>query len=145
MKQFLSLLALIVLISCQKKAEEKSCPIQHKKESKFKMYQMSEMSLLMEQMFADNMRLKSRIMTGEAVGKFPEHFNKILKAQMTDPAENDDFFKEQANAYLTAQHLIYDDSAQAKKHFNAGVDACIHCHEAKCTGPIERIKKLYIP
>jgi cytochrome c553 len=145
MKSILSLLVLTVLFSCQKKAEEKTCPIEQKKQSKFKMYQMSEMSLLMEQMFADNMRLKTRIMSGEAVGKFPEHFDKIHQAEMTDPSENDDFFQEQADIYLASQHLIYDDSAQAKKHFNTGVDACIKCHEAKCTGPIERIKKLYIP
>ncbi len=145
MKQILSLFLWAILISCHKKVEEKACPIQQKKESKFKMYQMSEMSLLMEQMYADNMRLKNRIMSGESVGAFPEHFTQIHHAQMTDPAENDEFFQAQADAYLTAQHLIYNDSAQAKKHFNAGVDACIDCHQAKCTGPIERIKKLYIP
>lgn len=145
MKRLLSLVVLLTLLSCQQKASDKSCPIQTEKKSKFKMYEMSEMSLLMEQMFADNMRLKKRIMAGEAVGKFPEHFNQIHKAKMTDPAENDDFFQEQAHAYLAAQRLIYDDPTQAKKHFNSGVDACIQCHEAKCAGPIERIKKLYIP
>ena len=54
------------------------------------------------------------------------------------------FFKEQANNFIAAQEQIYQDPKNAEAHFNAGVDACIQCHEVKCAGPIARIKKLYI-
>ncbi len=44
---------------------------------------------------------------------------------MTDKQENDAFFKEQAANFIKAQELIYKDPANAKEHFNKGVDACI--------------------
>lgn len=150
MKKLFALLLLIVLSSCTKKqdqATEESCSsdAEKNKSSKFKMYEMSEMSVLMEQMYVDNQRLKERILKGDTIGSFPNHFLQIHKAVMTDPNENDTFFKEQAANFIKAQELIYQDPKNAKQHFNDGVNACIQCHEVKCGGPIQRIKKLYIP
>jgi hypothetical protein len=110
----------------------------------FEMYEMSEMAALMEQMYVDNQRLKDRIIKGDTIGKFPQHFIKIHKAVMTDEHDKDAFFDEQAQKFIQAQELIYKDSKNAKEHFNKGVDACVQCHQVKCTGPIPRIKKLYI-
>jgi len=137
-------LALSVL-SCQKnekKAGAEKC--EPKAEKKLEMYQMSEMAALMEQMYVDNQRLKERIIKGDTIGQFPQHFMKIHKAVMTDETDNDAFFKEQAAKFIKAQELIYKDPKNAKTHFNNGVDACIQCHQQKCGGPIPRIKKLYI-
>ncbi len=137
----------LTLISCAKKEskeEQESCAKGSKGKS-FKMYQMSEMSTLMEQMYVDNQRLKARILNGDTIGKFPNHFLKIHRAVMTDSTENDAFFKEQAKLFIKAQELIYQDPKNAKQHFNEGVDACLQCHEVKCGGPISKIKKLYIP
>jgi len=128
------------------KTEEESRP-KEKNDSgkkKFEMYTMSEMSLLMEQMYVDNQRLKERIQKGDTIGKFPDHFLKIHVSAMTDDKENDAFFKEQAAHFIKAQELIYEDPKNATEHFNNGVDACIKCHQVKCGGPIPRIKKLYI-
>lgn len=111
---------------------------------KFEMYEMSEMSLLMEQMYVDNQRLKARIKNGDTIGQFPNHFLKIHKAVMTDDKENDAFFKAQAAIFIKAQEMIYKDPKNAKQYFNRGVDACLKCHQVKCAGPIPRIKKLYI-
>ncbi len=136
----------ICFVNCTKKEEnskQESCPLKAKN-SKFKMYQMSEMSTLMEQMYVDNQRLKARILNGDTIGAFPNHFLEIHKAVMTDPKENDAFFKEKATEFIKAQELIYEDPANAVKHFNDGVSTCIKCHEVKCGGPIPRIKKLYI-
>lgn len=113
-------------------------------EKKFDMYEMSEMALLMEQMYKDNENLKARIIKGDTIGAFPNHFMKIHAAVMTDEQENDAFFKAQASVFIKAQELIYEDPENAKAHFNAGIDACVQCHEVKCGGPIPRIKKLYI-
>lgn len=150
MKKLFTLLVLIVISSCAKKQDkptEESCSsdVKSTKSSKFKMYEMSEMSALMEQMYVDNQRLKQRILKGDTIGSFPNHFLQIHKAVMTDPNENDTFFKEQAANFIKAQELIYQDPKNAKQHFNDGVNACIQCHEVKCGGPIQRIKKLYIP
>jgi len=151
MNRIVLFILVVVLTSCNKKVEktetmndsvEKST--EKKEDKKFEMYEMSEMSLLMEQMYVDNERLKERIKKGDTIGKFPNHFLKIHKAVMTDDKENDAFFKEQADNFIKAQQRIYEDPKNAKEHFNKGVDACLKCHQVKCGGPIPRIKKLYI-
>ncbi|KGO90823.1 hypothetical protein [Flavobacterium suncheonense] len=144
-KVFVFLVTAVLTFSCGKKEENKGEETTAVKEEKqFEMYEMSEMAALMEQMYVDNQRLKERIKAGDTIGQFPSHFMRIHSAVMTDKQENDAFFKEQAANFIKAQELIYKDPANAKKHFNNGVDACIKCHEVKCGGPIPRIKKLYI-
>jgi len=151
MKRVFLFFILVLIVSCQKKEDDtkkkEDCTtdtISKSGEKKFEMYQMSEMAALMEQMYVDNQRLKERIQNGEKIGEFPQHFLKIHKAVMTDSTENDDFFKQQAAKFIKAQEMIYKDAKNAKQHFNAGIDACIQCHQQKCGGPIPRIKKLYI-
>ncbi|OYQ32247.1 hypothetical protein CHU92_14260 [Flavobacterium cyanobacteriorum] len=149
MKKFPVILSSLVIFSaCAKKAEEPK-PVAPKEtakkpEKEFVMYEMSEMAALMEQMYVDNQRLKERIKNGDTIGTFPKHILKIHSSVMTDPDENDAFFKEQAAKFIKAQQLIYQDTLNATKHFNDAVDACVRCHEAKCEGPVSRIKKLYI-
>lgn len=150
MKRFFCVLffGALFTISCNKKTEEvkpnPSAEAPAKPQKEFKMYEMSEMAALMEQMYADNMGLKNRIASGDTIGSFPQHFLNIHASAMTDESDNDAFFKEQAAKFLKAQQLIYTDTLNAKKHFNEAVSSCITCHEQKCEGPIPRIKKLYI-
>lgn len=151
MRKIALLFSLSLLMACQSKKEEvvgkepqKSTKDSTSTGKKFEMYEMSEMSLLMEQMYVDNQRLKERIQKGDTIGEFPSHFLKIHKAVMTDDTENDAFFKEQAASFIHAQEMIYKEPRNAKAHFNKGVDACLKCHQVKCAGPIPRIKKLYI-
>lgn len=142
---FVALTTLFFLISCEKsKQAEESRAESKESEKKFEMYDMSEMSLLMEQMYVDNEKLKERIQSGDTIGAFPNHFMEIHKASMTDDKENDAFFKQKADEFIEAQELIYKDPVNAKEHFNNGVSVCIQCHQVKCGGPIPRIKKLYI-
>lgn len=148
-KHILLVLLAVFFFNCahkEKSAEKVACKLQPKagKDKKFVMYEMSEMAALMEQMYVDNQRLKLRIKNGDTIGKFPNHFLQIHKAVMTDKTENDGFFKEQSALFIKAQELIYQDPKNAKEHFNNGVDACVKCHEVKCSGPIPKIKKLYI-
>lgn len=149
MRKYFLLLGCLAIVGCSKKekkaepAKEETCT-QTESKSRFKMYEMSEMAALMEQMYLDNQRLKERIKKGDTIGKFPNHFLQIHQAVMTDESDNDAFFKQQAAAFIKAQELIYEDPKNAKQHFNDGVDACIACHQEKCGGPIPRIKKLYI-
>ena len=145
---FILLFGILLLSSCNKQEEKKPVAkeeVPAKTESKeFEMYEMSEMAALMEQMYVDNQRLKERIKNGDTIGKFPSHFLEIHKSAMTDESENDAFFKKQATGFINSQKLIYEDPKNAKEHFNAGVSACVACHQVKCAGPIPRIKKLFI-
>lgn len=147
MKNFLLVFLILMLcFSCKKEETEVNLEENGAAtvEKKFDMYKMSEMASLMEQMYKDNEKLKERIVKGDTIGSFPNHFLEIHAAVMTDEQENDAFFKAQAANFINAQKLIYEDPKNAKEHFNAGVDACVQCHEVKCGGPIPRIKKLYI-
>ena len=144
-------LFLFVVCGCAKKEEAKAeakkvvpanCAKPVKKE--FKMYEMSQMAALMEQMYVDNQRLKERIIKGDTIGTFPKHILNIHTSALTDEDDNDAFFKEQAATFIKAQQLIYSDPANAKQHFNDAVSSCVQCHQGKCEGPVPRIKKLYI-
>lgn len=97
MKKILLLLFVSsIVFSCQNKSENSektnSEPVK-KVEKEFEMYKMSEMAMLMEQMYVDNEQLKVRIKSGDTIGKFPNHFLKIHAAVMTDEQENDAFLK----------------------------------------------------
>jgi cytochrome c553 len=147
-KVLLLTFATLFLIGCQQTKEinqEEAVTTKDTVAKKsFDMYEMSEMALLMEQMYVDNQRLKERLEKGEPAGEFPSHFAKIHSAIMTDSTENDDFFKKQAKVFLEAQELIYKEPAKAKEHYSNAIQACISCHEVKCSGPIVRIKKLQL-
>lgn len=134
----------ILLLSCKNENGVVKAPQTKKADEGFEMYEMSEMAALMEQMYVDNQRLKGKIINGDTIGKFPQHFLKIHESVMTDEKDKDAFFNEQAKKFIEAQELIYKDPENAKEHFNHGIDACISCHQVKCSGPIPRIKKLYI-
>jgi len=150
MKKIISFFLFILLFGCQQKAEKSSSmddgkdSISNVSKEKFDMYEMSEMALLMEQMYVDNERLKSKIIANDSLGGFPEHFKNIHTSAFTDPTEKDEFFNEQSKLFLEAQEKIYNDPQNAKMHFNNAVKVCIECHQVKCSGPIPKIKKLLI-
>lgn len=139
-------LGCVLLVGCKDKTQpetvvQDSTP----STSSFKMYEMSEMASLMEQMYVDNQRIKEKIENNELdFGEFPEYYLKIHSAQMTDPDDYDDFFQTEALRFIIAQEKVYTDTTEVVTNFNNMVKACIECHHKKCTGPIERIKKLYI-
>ncbi len=149
---FLLIVGLTFFQSCKKEEKKETADAKKtectsdssKNDDGFDMYEMSEMAALMEQMYVDNQRLKERILKGDTIGKFPQHFMRIHKAVLTDETDKDQFFNEQAKKFIEAQEHIYNDPENAKEHFNNGIDACIKCHEVKCGGPIPKIKKLYI-
>lgn len=135
------------VFACQDKKNENSGVKTNdsiKKETNFQMYEMTELALLMEQMYAYNQQLRSRIIDNDSLGEFPRKFENIHTAVMTDPTENDPFYQEQAAFYLQAQKAIYANPDQAKEKFNTMVESCLACHAKKCGGPIPRIKKLFI-
>lgn len=139
----LVLLNLIFLFACESNDEQK---VEEKKEKKtFDMNERSEMAATMLYMFEFNKQLKAKIGDGDTVsGDFPEAFNQILEATMTEGHVHDQFFEEHAASFLEYQKALHNSPKNQKETFNAMVNACISCHEAKCNGPIPKIEKLYI-
>jgi hypothetical protein len=130
---------LLLLTACHKKESGAECT----KGKTLEMYKMSEMAALMEQMYADHQRVRAHILKGEPIGEFPEYYNRIRSAKMTDETDNDAFFRENARRYLSAEKMLFENPGD-KTRFNQSVDACMRCHAQKCGGPVPRIRKLYI-
>lgn len=141
MKKSILILLALMLLSCSKTNKEKA---NEKEDKKFDMYEMSEMAMLMEQFYVNNYQLKQKINNGAHLGEFPEQFLAIHTAAMTKKQERDSFFIANANKYIAAHKMIYSHPQKAKAYFNSSIDVCVTCHQEKCTGPIQRIKKLYI-
>lgn len=146
MKKILGLVLTVLVFGCRNSdGDKKEAVVPAKEPSSFKMYEMSEMASLMEQMFAYNTQLKERIMKGEALGDYPVAFDKLHTAVLTEVSDRDAFFNDQAFKFIAAQKMIYSDSLNAQERFNEMVGQCLECHSKKCGGPVPRIKKLLIP
>ena len=133
------ILSLFVIVSC---AENKK---QEAPKEELIMYEYSEMALLMEQMYEENLALKERIEKGEEVGVFNTDYVKMHTAEMTDPRDRNDEFEAYSKVFLEAQERIFTvDRTGQVQAFNGMVNSCVACHKLSCTGPIPRIEKLRI-
>lgn len=151
-RQIIALLVCLALWSCKEEGSEtklENVVSSTDEKSSFKMYDMSQMSLLMEQMFVYNQRIKDKILEGIAItDSMPSLHYKLLSSEttMTDPSERDDFFEQQAKKYIEIEEEFYQNpTINTKEKFNAIVSSCLECHAKKCGGPVPRIKKLLIP
>lgn len=137
------MLVLLFLVACKAEKKEVNTAVTEEKAA-FELYEMSEMAALMEKMYQEHEEVKTRLQNGTPIGGFPAYLLKIHTAEFTDDSDNDDAFKQMANLYIEYEKNIYTDTANAKTHYNNAINACIVCHQQKCTGPIPRIKKLLI-
>lgn len=138
MKKLLFFLLITSFLACKKEVKNKN------KEALI-MYESSEMANLMNKMFEENANLKKQIEKGEKLGNFNSDFLKIHTATLTDPSDRNNTFNAFATAFIQNQKDVYSvNETHTKKQFNRMVQNCIACHETNCTGPIPRIKKLFI-
>jgi len=140
-KFIITLFSGLVLLSCHKK--------QDKPESSFQqVYEMSEMALLMEDMYAELEEMRPEIIDEKTIGEFPEKFNKIHTAEMTSSFERTAEFENFAGLLLQNQKALYQSQADSARIglYNSVVKTCISCHksDAGCIGPVSRIGKLLI-
>lgn len=134
MKKLLIFIPLLIF-SCQKKKSEAS---------DFKTRNHSELAVLMIQLEQNHKQMKSLLEQGKGLDSLvrvnPEQ---LLSAKPTFESDVDSVFIHYANNYIkTAKQLMKAENQ--KEAYNQLVDACLRCHENKCSGPIVRIKKLYI-
>lgn len=140
---FTFLISLVFLLpSCTERESPVTKDVAVKK--KFDLYERSEMATVMLYMYEFNRQLKAKIENDETLLAFPDGFERIFKATLTDGHTRDDFFKVHATSFLAHQKAIHDNPENSKQAFNLMVSSCIACHEVKCHGPIPKIEKLYI-
>ncbi len=143
MKYIFGLCVLLLVFGC-KKAEKNTLEIKKKKE--YVMYEASEMTLLMNQMYELNQKIKEDILAGNIPEEFPDKFLKIHTAELSNFKTRDENFKNFSKLFIETEKEIFNTSSNVpvEKRFNNMVNLCVSCHKTECTGPIPRIKKLLI-
>ncbi|PWI30426.1 hypothetical protein DI383_08240 [Flavobacteriaceae bacterium LYZ1037] len=139
----LSFCVLFFFLSCnqsEKKAETK------KEEMIYDMYQPSEMANLMNEMYAQNLKVKEDILNGIVPVEFPLDFLKIHSAEMSEFKSRNETFQSFSKLFIESEKEIFNTESQIplEKRFNNTINLCISCHQTECTGPIPRIRKLLI-
>ncbi|ULC58744.1 hypothetical protein MBM09_12580 [Flaviramulus sp. BrNp1-15] len=143
MKHIFGLCVLLLVFSC-KNIEKDTVEIKEKKE--YIMYEPSEMTVLMNQMYALNQKIKKDILAGNVPENFPEAVLKIHTAELSEFKTRDEDFKNFSNLFIETEKEIFNSSSDVplEDRYNNMVNLCISCHQKECTGPIPRIKKLLI-
>lgn len=144
MRLILFCIAVLLLISCNSKVEEPVVSVV--KPADMEVYVPSEMANHMNFMYEYNEELKNRILKGDTLGSYPEEFEILYSAKLTDPADRDEFFELFSNHFIETQKNIYDTESEIplEDRYNSSINLCISCHNTTCIGPIPRIKKLLI-
>ena len=146
MRKLLLLIVGFAVVSCSSKEE---LPQRETNSSFKKVYEFSEMALLMEKMYSELEKQRPNIMEGKSMGEFPKEFPKIHTAKLTPGFERTNEFTRFADLYLQQVELLYNSKPEDSKrveYYNNAVKACISCHksDAGCMGPVSRIGKLLI-
>ena len=136
---YLLLVFTLVLIGCKKSQEEPE------EKQALIMAERSEMALLMNEMYAFNESMKQQIIDGTLSTSYPEKFDNIHSAVLTNPSARDLNFESFSKLFLEAQKELFESPQEELiTRYNKAINACISCHNVKCVGPIPRIKKLLI-
>lgn len=140
--RFVFLILLVSLFSCVTKNEKLEVV---EKEKEFVTYKLSPMASLMERMYAESLLLKGQIVEKDTNIVVSTDFLKELEfAALTVPSDKDAFFEIEMKKFVDSYTSLESQKVIEKESFNAMVQSCLSCHQVKCTGPIERIKKLII-
>ncbi|MCB0463580.1 MAG: hypothetical protein R2816_09390 [Flavobacteriaceae bacterium] len=129
----------LVFLGCKESQEEP------KEKQALIMAERSEMALLMNEMYAFNESIKQQILDGTLSTSYPEKFDNIHSAVLTNPSARDLNFESFSKLFLEAQKELFESPKEELiTRYNNAINACISCHNVKCVGPIPRIKKLLI-
>lgn len=150
MKKIFGILILLYLflpVSCNKDEGKETDP--DKKQSSFeKIYEFSEMALLMEDMYGEMEKIRPNVIENKDIGVLPPNLIKIHTAEMTNTFERTFEFERFANLLIETQKQLYDSEPNKERIalYNNVVNACLVCHKSPvgCDGPIPRIQGLLI-
>lgn len=139
--RFYLLLIILFLIAtgCKNNQEEQ------KEKKVLVMAETSEMGKLMIEMYAYNESIKQQIINGNLNNSYPQRFDSIHSAVLTNPTVRDSSFESFSKQFIAAQKQVFESPQEELTiNYNNAIQACISCHQVKCVGPIPRIKKLLI-
>jgi hypothetical protein len=140
---FLSLAVIILFSSCNNSEKQ---PLKAKEALVYDMYKPSEMSVLMNDMYAYNLKMKQAILEGETPTEFPSNFLNIYTAELSEFKSRNEVFQGFSSLFIETQKEVFNTDATLNitERYNNTINLCISCHSKECTGPIPKIKKLLI-
>ncbi|MCU0442746.1 MAG: hypothetical protein MUE96_10140 [Bacteroidia bacterium] len=103
------------------------------------------MALMMRQMAANADSMKAAILRYEQLDSTKYPFIRFYLVEPTDPSVLEPTFYENARLFQEAYQALFKHPKEQAKHFNLVIQKCVNCHESYCSGPLKRIRKLYIP
>lgn len=106
---------------------------------------LSELAQLMRVMNDDMVALRERVLAGEPVGPLPEHHYGMRCAWPTDQKARNRAYDGMAVHYLGRLEAMHAPGADPQASYEALVDACVTCHQARCPGPVAAILELRLP
>lgn len=114
------------------------------KKSKYFLDEKSEMAQLMLDMHTQLDEAQIKIKNGETLGSYPEEFDKIIDAEMTDESMRTESWENFANALIESEKALYNAAPEEQEQaYKNVVNSCLACHTSVgCSGPIPKIKKL---
>lgn len=141
MRIVLSLAFLVSVFSCNHAKKGDSV---EKEDFVYDMYEPSEMSVLMNEMFAYNEKLRQEISKGNVPTEFPSKFLNIHTAELSEFKSRNETFQAYSKLFIESQEAIFDANSNSdiKERYNSAINLCVSCHTTECTGPIPKIKKL---
>jgi hypothetical protein len=105
----------------------------------------SELALLMREMQKYTVASKKDIKEGKDPLPYPESFDKIYTAKISEKSHKSDFYKQFADLYIASVKSYATSSAAIRMEtYNNMVSACLACHSQHCPGPVPAIRKLTI-
>ena len=133
----------LLVIACKSEIQNNELV---EEKAKYDIYVPSEMSNLMNRMYAINLEVKEAILNGESPNEFPKEFLQIHTAELSDFKSRNETFESFSHLFLEKEKAIFDQNAKGdlKQRYNSAIGLCISCHQTECTGPIPKIKKLLI-
>ena len=136
--------ALVVLFSGCNNSEKENTEING--DIVYDMYKPSEMSILMNDMYDYNLKIKQEILEGKSPDSFPTNFLNIYTAELSQFKSRNETFEAYSSLFVENQKEIFNADAHLdiSERFNNTINLCISCHKTECTGPIPKIKKLLI-
>jgi len=139
-KYFLSCLVLLTF-SCNSSPKE----VVSTQKKELVMAEVSEMTKLMNEMYAFNENIRQQIIHGNLNTNYPNNFDNIHTAILTKSKVRGLDFESFSKTFIESEKEIFIDSQEDLViKYNTAINACISCHNVKCVGPIPRIKKLLI-
>lgn len=102
------------------------------------------MALMMRQMAQNADSMRAQLQRGETLDSLRYPFIRFYLAEPTDSSVLEPKFYENARLFQEAYKALFAYPAEQTKYYNLMIGKCANCHESYCSGPLKKIRKLFI-